>query len=204
MNISSFLSKSIVVLLPIAAAANSLPMTTEQVDAFVQLAEEKIKREIGIAVSLPDTHKEYPQVMLPWNRLGIEILGNLSVLHYLSEQELPSKDAAAFALPELVHFLFKSLVFQSAPYQSLIQCAQRSLTSSAALDPYVYYEIQRLLESCEAIRSSLSKEELEQLDHLIALSSSKEKKPFLSLKGSSPSKKSSSKEFSVFCLNTCF
>ena len=86
----------------------------------------------------------------------------------------------------------------------MIHCSERSLASGAPLDPYICYEIDRLLDSCEALRSSLSKEEQERLTRLRALSASKVKQPFLHLKGESPLKSSSKKEFSVFCLNTCF
>ena len=102
-------------LLPIAVAASPLPMTNEDIDTFVQHAEEMIGKEISAAVSLPDDQRAYSHVMRPWNRLGIETLGNLAVLHFLTEHELPSKEAAALALPELVQFLFKSLVLDSCP-----------------------------------------------------------------------------------------
>jgi hypothetical protein len=143
-------------------------------------------------------------MMAPWNSFGNDLLETLSILNFLKEHDVPSQDAASSAIQEVIGSLFKSLVLNPAPYQSFIKYAELSLEHQRGLSPYDYHVINLLLESCVGIKYGLSQEEQKKLECLRGLSASKEKKPFMHLKGLASAKASTQKDFSVFCLNTCF
>lgn len=197
-------------ILPAALGATSfapqdvLPLTADAVETFTRSAEEGTARALEDIVSLSDDQRTPQKLMAPWNRFGNDFLATLSILNFLKEHDVPSQDAASLAIQEMIGSLFESLVLDPAPYQSLIKYAELSLDTNRALSSYDFHVIYLLLESCEGIKYSLSLEEQERLQRLKELCATKEMKPFMHLKGLTAVKTSIQKDFSVFCLNTCF
>ncbi|HSX12904.1 MAG TPA: endonuclease/exonuclease/phosphatase family protein [Chlamydiales bacterium] len=213
---NTFFASSIPLLTLAASAAScaktsvseqpALPLTSEEVGKYLHRAEEKVLQTIHSLVSIPDDQKTSENMLKPWNRLSNEILTHFSVLTFITKSDFPSKIDAGIAIQKLQAFLFKSLIQNPDLYRSLMTYIDKSLTGDAILTPYEHQEIHCLLESCEQIKGSLSKEDQETLDKLKDLNSKHEKAPFVYLKSDASDKTGVNppEEFTVLSLNTCF
>jgi hypothetical protein len=181
-----------------------LPITSNQVSAYMHKAEENIMATVHQVTSIPLSQKTSENTMRPWNKLGTDLLIDFAMLTYLTQTDFPSKEGAAQAILGLQAFLYKTLMQNPDLFQSLMSYAHLSLTQGKPLTPYEHYEIHCLLESCDGFKSSLPQEKQEALDQMKALNAMHERLPYIALKSQTPEKTADKTEFTVLNLNTCF
>src|ERR1700722_19601937 len=78
-----------------SSSSYHLPQTSADVEKFVARAEEKAGARIDKIAAVPFSETTFDNTLREWNRLGNDLIASFVVLSYLTETDLPSKDAAA-------------------------------------------------------------------------------------------------------------
>lgn len=184
------------VLLPIALSAHGLPFSPEEIDGYVQRAQQSVLHTVEQITS--STHENKIRL---WNRAGSELLVHFGLLTGLSESGMPVKNAAEFGMMELRDFLYQTFIQNPQLVHSLIDYTRDQLTMNHP-NPYECYQMGFLLNSAKSISRFFPDEVEDSIYSLKALSDSFEQTPYLYLKGDALEKMDGG--LSVFSLNTCF
>ncbi|MBS3904739.1 MAG: endonuclease/exonuclease/phosphatase family protein [Simkania sp.] len=185
-----------------------LPLTSEEVSQYLRQAQDNLLQSVDALLSIPDHQKTSENILRRWNHLNSELLGNFSVLTFLTQTEFPSKGYAAQAIAELQAFIFKVLVQNGKLSHFLMTCSKEMILQDTSLTPYERHEIQHLLDSYENIKDRLTKEEQRTISQLKEINAKHDSNPFIYLESATPSKATlqdnTPKQLTILTLNTCF